>query len=205
MQLELKETIRNIIRYHTSHQQIQKASRAFVRALRQRTEDRNIGLANMSTQLTRDKLPVPVVNLLTAGTVMRKFHQSKAPRKRRVKTQPNCEVILFEDPKNKRPPLLLKAREIYDVRKGPCTLPLRRKPFNNRKADENRCFAIFARSGDEEFSIDLETRTADECKLWVEALNTLRDVLRPKKTSIAIVQIENIHYSEDYGKFIQIN
>jgi len=180
MQCNLKETIRTIVRHHTAHQQIQKASRAFIRALRQRTEDRSY-ISDVATQMTRDKLPVHVVNLLTSGTVMRKFHQSKAPRKRRVKTQPNCEMILFEDPKNKRAPLLLKAREMYDVRKGPCTLPLRRKPFNHRKADENRCFAIFVRSGDEEFSIDLETRSADECQLWVEALNTLREVLRPKK------------------------
>ena len=54
----------------------------------------------------RDKLPVHVVNLLTSGTVMRKFHRSKAPRKRRVKTQPNCENILFEDTKGKYHPTI---------------------------------------------------------------------------------------------------
>jgi len=180
MQCNVKETVRLVSRQHMSHQQIQKAARSFVRALRQRTDDRGIS-SNVATVMTRDKLPVHVVNLLTSGTVMRKFHRSKAPRKRRVKTQPNCEIILFEDTKGKKAPLMLKAREMFDVRKGACTLPLRKDMWNHRKADPERCFAIFVRSGDDEFSIDLETRTVDECSLWVEALNTLKEVLRPKK------------------------
>ena len=42
MQCNVKETVRLVSRQHMSHQQIQKAARSFVRALRQRTDDRGI-------------------------------------------------------------------------------------------------------------------------------------------------------------------
>ncbi|ETO00504.1 exopolyphosphatase, partial [Reticulomyxa filosa] len=151
------QVMQYIVEKHPDFEPLMKEWSEFEKAVR--LKSKKIGQAPI-----RDRIDKANLRLLTAGTVMRKHGDA---RKKLIRVDESCELLLFEDTTGKKGPKQLNIRNIQQIRGGNAHPAMRNVP--------NGC-GIQLVSIDPnglEFVVCLETKTGIECDKWLSALQEL--------------------------------
>jgi len=127
----------------------------------------------------RDRVDKSNLRLLTAGTVMRKHEKGKA-RKKLVRVDETCELLLFEDAGSgaKKAPKQLNMKSIQEIRAG------NNHPSMKKVPKECGIEIVSVDPNGRSFVVCLETKTGLEADKWVSALQELLTVCTTAASSM---------------------
>ncbi|MES1907844.1 MAG: hypothetical protein MHM6MM_000882 [Cercozoa sp. M6MM] len=172
------KTVRGVQSLHPNNVALKKACETFIKKM---TEIDKPKQQKQTVILSiRDQVPNVMRNMILSGSIMRKFCKSSAPRKRQIRISDDFEALLWEDPKNKKPPHSMPIQAITDVKVGASTMQLKRKMLGHKSAVPERSFAVYAvDSRKQPFTLNLEAKSVVEMERWVEALRLLMQLHAP--------------------------
>ena len=172
-ELQTESLVNQALQQHPNHNELKKAAIAFQKAMKMKSK--KMVQKGAPTLSLKDKIDTPIVRMLHAGTIMRKFCKSAKPRKRKVYMSDDLQFLIFEDPTGKKSSKQMQTKTITDVRRGACTYNLKRGGMGWKPALEDRCFAIFSIDPNQnEFTVDLEAKSPGEFDRWTKAIDMVR-------------------------------
>jgi len=145
---------------------LQEQWQAFEKAIKMKAK--NFGQHQHYSIPIRDRMKKENVRLLSAGSMMRKYETKGKGKKRVVRANDDCTVLLFEDPNGKKAPKQLNLKSVKEIRSGNSSKAL-------AKVSPDCCFSIVAIDPNgREFFIDLEQKSNVETAKWLEALDDMK-------------------------------
>jgi len=115
----------------------------------------------------RDKLDAGVVRFLSAGTVFKKYDAKAKAKKKVLKVNDDCSLILFEDPGGAKAPKQLNLKSVKGVVQGA-------QAPGMQKANPANSFAIISIDPNgREFRMGMECKTQMEMQKWVQGIQSL--------------------------------
>lgn len=160
------EIVSQIAQQHMSNQKIQNEYLEFEKAMKLKAQ--KIGPSQTYNIPIRDKMDPSNVRLVSGGTVMLKHSVGSKPKKRLVRTNQDCTLLLFEDQTGKKAPKQLNMKSVKSIRQG------NQGSQALAKVNNDVCFSIISVDpNSREFIIDLECKSSMESQRWINALTDL--------------------------------
>merc|ERR1712204_136120 len=120
-------------------------------------------------QSMRDRLDASTVRFLSSGTICRKFGDKGKIKKKVLKVNDDCSMLLFEDPSGKKAPKQLNMRSVKGVAAG------NQAPGMNKADPSNSFVVVSIDPNGREFRMGMECKTNMECQKWVAGMQQLMD------------------------------
>merc|ERR1712228_1050319 len=148
---------------HANYQPLQTEMKGFEKAVK--LNPRKFVPSVQQTQFFRDKLDVSVVPFLSSGTLIKKY--SDKAKKKILKVNDDCGLLLFEDPNGQKAPKQLNMRSVKGVVQGA-------QANGMQKCNPSNSFVIISIDPNgREFRMGMECKTNMEMQKWVDGIQKL--------------------------------
>ena len=159
------EVLAGIVQQHQDYPQLMSEWQQFEKAMKLKSK-KYAPTANYSVPI-RDRMQMANSRLIAAGTMMKKYDPNGKAKKRLVRGNDDCTLLVFEDPNGKKAPKQMNMKSVKEIRAGNKT-----KGLEHVRPD--CCFAIISIDPNgREFGLGLETKSAIESQRWVAALQDM--------------------------------
>ncbi|ETO16984.1 hypothetical protein RFI_20353 [Reticulomyxa filosa] len=158
------QVMQHIVEKHPGFEPLIKEWSEFEKAVRLKSKKIGQAPAKHYSAPIRDRIDKANLRLLTAGTVMRKHGDA---RKKLIRVDESCELLLFEDTTGKKGPKQLNIRSIQQIRGGNA------HPAMRKVAKDCGIEIVSIDPNGREFVVCLETKTGVEGEKWLSALQEL--------------------------------
>jgi hypothetical protein len=162
---------------HARYEPIQKEWKDFLKAMKLKSKKVVHSKGHKGASI-RSELDPGKFRMMAAGCLMRKHGAEKKggkikPKKRTVRVDDECTVVIFEDPDGKKAPKQLSLKAIQRIQPGNTT-----KGFGPKTKFEQTFAIISVDPNGREFTILLETRTEADCTRWMAALGECVEIIK---------------------------
>jgi len=187
-----EQMLEQIVSQHKDFPQLQQEWDAFEKAMRLKAK--KYAPTQQYSLPTRDRMQMNNSRLISAGTVMKKYEPGGSAKKRVVRCNEDCTLILFEDPNSKKAPKQLNMKAVRSIE----------APVVNVKGYEvpkDTSFMIISVDPNgQEFPIVLETKSQTERDRWVEALQDLQQANQTSQSSFMPNSKNSINPDQESSK-----
>eukprot|EP00483_Globobulimina_turgida_P011578 UN11600 len=115
----------------------------------------------------REKLEVSTVRFLSSGTIVKKYGDKGKAKKKILKVNDDCSLLLFEDPNGQKAPKQLNMRSVKGVVQGA-------QAGGMQKCNPNNSFVIISIDPNgREFRMGMECKTNMEMQKWMGGIQQL--------------------------------
>merc|ERR1712154_410117 len=101
---------------HPDYAPLQNEMKGFEKAVK--LKSRKFVPSGQQQQSIRDKLDVSTVRFLSSGTIVKKYGDKGKAKKKILKVNDDCSLLLFEDPNGAKAPKQLNMRSVKGVVQG---------------------------------------------------------------------------------------
>merc|ERR1711997_728207 len=148
--------VANLAQQHQNYQPLQTEMKGFEKAVK--LKSRKFVPSGQQQKSIRDKMDVSVVRFLSSGTMA---------KKKILKVNDDCSLILFEDPNGQKAPKQLNMRSVKGVMAGA------QAPGMQKSNPSNAFVIISIDPNGREFRMGLECKTNMESQKWVDGVQRL--------------------------------
>merc|ERR1712013_554119 len=157
--------VANLAGQHQGYVPLQTEMKGFEKAVK--LKSRKFVPSGAQQQSMRDRLDASTVRFLSSGTICRKYGDKGKIKKKVLKVNDDCSMLLFEDPSGKKAPKQLNMRSVKGVVAG-CQAP------GMNKANPNNSFVVVSIDPNgREFRMGMECKTNMEMQKWLQGIQQL--------------------------------
>merc|ERR1719295_1607454 len=157
--------VANLAGQHQGYVPLQTEMKGFEKAVK--LKSRKFVPTGAQQQSMRDRLDQSTVRFLSSGTLCRKYGDKGKVKRKVLKVNDDCSMLLFEDPTGKKAPKQLNMRSVKGVVQG-CQAP------GMNKANPANAFVIVSIDPNgREFRMGMECKTNMEMQKWVAGIQQL--------------------------------
>eukprot|EP01083_Nonionella_stella_P080781 222104_1 len=150
---------------HENYAALQTEMKGFEKAVK--LKSKKFVPSSQQNQSIRDKLSTDVVRFLCSGTVVKKYGDKGKAKKKILKVNDDCSLLLFEDPNGQKAPKQLNLKSVKGCISGA-------QANGMQKCNPNNAFVIISIDPNgREFRMGMECKTNMEKDKWVKGLQTL--------------------------------
>jgi len=157
--------VANLAGQHQGYVPLQTEMKGFEKAVK--LKSRKFVPSGAQQQSIRDRLDQSTVRFLSSGTICRKYGDKGKMKKKVLKVNDDCSMLLFEDPTGKKAPKQLNMRSVKGVVQG-C-----QAPGMNKAAPANSFVIVSIDPNGREFRMGMECKTNMEMQKWVQGVQAL--------------------------------
>ena len=166
------EIVKKLVEQLKDYQPLQTEFKQFEKSNKIRTPGIRRMFTPQSTKIYNN-LDQTVRRFLTSGTIMKKYHENGKSKKKMVRLNDDCSIILFEDPNGKKQP---KQLNLKSLKSAVSKHSLGANAPRMDKCNENNSFVLISLDPNgKEFRLPLECKTNIEAQKWI---NGLQDILQ---------------------------
>lgn len=157
--------VANLASQHPNYQPLQTEMKGFEKAVK--LKSRKFVPSGQQQQSIRDKLDVSTVRFLSAGTIVKKYGDKGKAKKKVLKVNDDCSLLLFEDPNGQKAPKQLNMRSVKGVVQGA-------QAPGMQKCNPGNAFVIISIDPNgREFRMGMECKTNMEMQKWLQGIQQL--------------------------------
>ena len=157
--------VANLAQRHPNYQPLQTEMAAFQKA--GRLGRRGPFTTQNHDSHVRDKLDITTFRFVSAGTIVKKYGSNGKAKKKILKANDSCDLLLFEDPNGQKAPKQLNMKSINGVVKGA-------QAAGMEKCNPDNAWVIISTDPNgREYRLGLECKTNLETEKWINGLQSL--------------------------------
>jgi len=122
--------------------------------------------ANQQSSI-RDKLDQTTIRFLSSGTIVKKYGDKGKAKKKIIKVNDDCSLLLFEDPNGQKAPKQLNMKSVKGVVQGA------QAPGMQKCNPANSFVIISIDPNGREFRMGMECKTNMEMNKWIQGIQQL--------------------------------
>jgi len=157
--------VANLAQQHANYQPLQTEMKGFEKAVK--LKSRKFVPQNNQRGNIRDKLDSSTIRFLSAGTICKKYGDKGKAKKKILKVNDDCSLLLFQDPNGQRAPKQLNMRSVKGVVQGA-------QANGMQKCNPANSFVIISIDPNgREFRMGMECKTNMEMQKWIQGIQQL--------------------------------
>jgi len=157
--------VANLASQHADYQPLQTEMAGFEKAVKLKSR-KFVPNGQQQTSI-REKLDVSTVRFMSAGTHVKKYGDKGKAKKKVLKVNDDCSLILFEDPGGAKAPKQLNMKSVKGAVQGP------QAPGMQKCNPANSFVIISIDPNGREFRMGLECKTNMEMQKWIQGIQQL--------------------------------
>eukprot|EP01083_Nonionella_stella_P181808 652436_1 len=158
--------VANLAQQHANYQALQTEMKGFEKAVKLKSK-KFVPSSQQNEQSMRSKLDVSTVRFLSSGTIIKKYGDKGKAKKKILKVNDDCSLLLFEDPNGSKAPKQLNIKSVKGVVKGP-------QANGMQKCNPQNSFVIISIDPNgREFRMGMECKTNMEMTKWISGIQQL--------------------------------
>ena len=161
--------VAHLAQQHPNYQPLQTEMKGFEKAVK--LKSRKFVPNSQQQQSIREKMDVSVVRFLSSGTLVKKYGDKGKVKKKVLKVNDDCSLILFEDPQGQKAPKQLNMRSVKGVVAGS------QAPGMQKSNPSNAFVIISIDPNGREFRMGLECKTNMEAQKWIQGVQAIIQVI----------------------------
>eukprot|EP00487_Bulimina_marginata_P006820 TRINITY_DN2686_c0_g1_i1.p1 TRINITY_DN2686_c0_g1~~TRINITY_DN2686_c0_g1_i1.p1 ORF type:complete len:204 (-),score=18.95 TRINITY_DN2686_c0_g1_i1:462-1073(-) len=157
--------VANLAQQHPNYAPMQTEMKGFEKAVK--LKSKKFVPSGQNQNSARDKLDNSTIRFLSSGTVVKKYGDKGKAKKKILKVNDDCSLLLFEDPNGSKAPKQLNMKSVKGVTQG-C------QANGMQKANPSNSFVIISIDPNgREFRMGMECKTNMEMQKWVKGIQQL--------------------------------
>jgi len=152
----------NLAQQHQNYQPLQTEMKGFEKAVK--LKSRKFVPSGQQQKSIRDKMDVSVVRFLSSGTMVKKYGEKGKAKKKILRVNGDCSLLLFEDPNGQKSSKQLNIRSIKGVVQGAQA---------NGMQKANAFVIVHIDPNGREVRMGMEFKTNMEMQKWMDGIQKL--------------------------------
>merc|ERR1712217_424378 len=159
----------HLAQQHANYQPLQNEMQGFEKAVK--LKSRKFVPNSQQQQSIREQMDSGTYRFLSSGTMVKKYGDKGKVKKKMLKVNDDCSLILFEDPNGQKAPKQLNMRSVKGVVQGP-------QAPGMQKCNPSNAFVIISIDPNgREFRMGMECKTNMEMQKWVDGVQSIIQVV----------------------------
>jgi len=161
--------VAHLAQQHANYQPLQNEMQGFEKAVK--LKSRKFVPNSQQQQSIREQMDPSTYRFLSSGTLVKKYGDKGKVKKKMLKVNDDCSLILFEDPNGQKAPKQLNMRSVKGVVAG-------NQAPGMQKCNPSNAFVIISIDPNgREFRMGLECKTNMETQKWIQGVQNIIQVI----------------------------
>jgi len=161
--------VAHLAQQHANYQPLQNEMQGFEKAVK--LKSRKFVPNSQQQQSIREQMDSGTYRFLSSGTLVKKYGDKGKVKKKMLKVNDDCSLILFEDPNGQKAPKQLNMRSVKGVVAG-------NQAPGMQKCNPSNAFVIISIDPNgREFRMGLECKTNMETQKWIQGIQSIIQVV----------------------------